>query len=126
VNPFQFFVSTFIGGAGVAQSGFFTFTFHNTQGFEAYVPIVITCPGTNSISAGAEVTVYRSTDGGVTWETDGSIRRAFSRPTAANQVQRADLRLNAGSFCVAVMVGGGCTSTWTAQDLTAWLVTAYN
>lgn len=124
-NPVQVFVGTYVGGAGVAQSSFQTFSFANTQGFDTYVPVTITCPGTNTISAGAEVTFYRTTDGGTTWETVGTIGLAFPKPTAASQVQRQDLFLGTGQFLVSVMVGGGVASTWTAQVGTAWQITAY-
>lgn len=124
-NPYQFFVGTFVGGGGVAQSGNWTFTFHNTSGFDVYVPIQITNANTGNISAGAEVTVLRSADGGVTWETEAPVRSVFNRPTAA-QVQRKAIRLGTGSFILRVMVGGGQTTTWTAQALTAWLNTAIN
>ncbi len=124
-TPYQAFVGTYVGGAGVAQSGFVTFSFANTAGFDAYIPIVMTCPGTTSISAGAEVTIYRTTDGGTTWETDGTLALAFSKPTTASQVQRADVYVNTGQFLVSVQVGGGCASTWTAQQATAWVITAY-
>lgn len=126
-NPYQAFVGTYVGGAGVAQSGFVTFSFANTAGFDAYIPIVMNCPGTTSISAGAEVTVYRSTDGGVTWETspDGTLAAVFSRPTTASQTQRKDIYLSTGQFLIQVMVGGGSATTWTAQAQTAFLITAY-
>lgn len=124
-QAYQAFVSTYVGGGGVAQSGFWTFTFHNTQGFDAYLPIIITCPGTTSISAGGEVTVYRSTDGGGTWETEGSPAGFFVKPSAASQIQRDAIMLGTGSFLISVQVGGGCASTWTAQTGTAWVITAY-
>lgn len=125
-NPFQAFVGTYVGGAGAAQSGVVTFSFANTAGFDAWVPIVITSPGTTSISAGGEVTVYRSTDGGVTWETEGTFTAFFSRPTVASQVQRRDVLLSTGQYLVGVQIGGGVASTWTAQQQTAWLITAYD
>lgn len=124
-NPFQAFVSTYNGGAGGAQSAFVTFSFANTAGFDCYAPIVITSPGTTSISAGAEVTIYRTTDGGATWETDGTLAAVFSKPTTASQVQRRDVYLGTGQYLISVQVGGGVASTWTAQIQTAWLVTAY-
>lgn len=125
-NPFQAFVGTYVGGAGAAQSGFVTFSFAITQEWEAQVPIIITCPGTTSISAGAEARVYRTTDGGTTWETDGAPGATFSKPTTAGQVQRVDVPLTTGQYLIAVMVGGGSASTWTAQAGTAWVVTGYN
>lgn len=124
-TPFQAFVATYVGGMGVAQSGFATFSFANTAGFECHVPIVITHPGTNLLSAGPEVTVYRTTDGGATWETVGRLDTVFPRPTTASQVQRQDAQLGTGQFLVSVQVGGGQASTWTVQQQTAWVITAY-
>ena len=125
MNAVQALVSTFIGGAGAAQSGFHTMTFIITQEFEGYVPVIITNPNTANISAGAEVTVYRSTDFGLTWETTGILSMAFPRATAAAQIQRRDVYMPTGWYLVSVQVGGGVASTWTAQLGTAWVVTAY-
>lgn len=124
-NPIQAFVGTYVGGGGCSASGFLTFSFANTQGFDTYVPVTITSPGTTSISAGAEVTVYRTTDGGTNWETVGSVGLVFPRPSLASQVQRRDLYLTTGQYLIAVMVGGGNSSTFTAQVGTAWQITAY-
>ncbi len=125
-TPFQAFVGTYVGGGGTSGSTFVTFSFANTAGFDAWVPIVITCPGTTSISAGAEVAVYRTTDGGTTWETVGSVGATFPKPTIASQVQRRDVYLPTGQYLIGVMVGGGTSSTWTAQIGTAWVLSAYN
>lgn len=124
-NPIQAFVGTYVGGGGTSASTFVTFSFANTGGFDAWVPVIITCPGTTSISAGAEVTVFRTTDGGTTWETVGSVGAVFPKPTAASQVQRRDVYLTTGQYLISVMVGGGNSSTFTAQLGTAWLITAY-
>jgi hypothetical protein len=124
-QPYQAFVGAFVGGLGVAQSGVATFSYANTNNFDAYVPIVLANPNTVNISAGAEVTVYRSTDGGATWETEGNVHQAFSRPTAAAQVQRRDLRLKTGQYLIGVQVGGGSASTWSALFQTAWVISAY-
>jgi hypothetical protein len=125
-NAVPVFVSTFVSaGIGVAQSGFATFSFANSAGFDVYVPVFINSPGTTSISAGAEVTVYRSMDGGTNWETEGWPARVFSKPTTASQLQKAGVRLSQGVFLVSVMVGGGCASTWTAQFQTAWIISAF-
>jgi hypothetical protein len=99
-------------------------TFIITQEYEAWVPIVITNPGTTSKSAGAEVFLYRSTDYGSTWETEGTFALAFDRSVAASEVQRKDVLILPGWFLIGVQVGGGVASTWTAQAQTAWLITA--
>ena len=125
VNTVMVLVGTYVGGGGAAQSAWVTFSFANTQGFEAFIPIVITNPNTNFHSAGAEVTVYRSTDAGATYETDGILAQGFPRPTVASQVQRRDIVLGPGIYLISVMVGGGLTTTYTAEMQTAQLITAY-
>lgn len=122
---FEQFVSTYIGAAGVAQSGFQTFSFDITGGFEALIPIMIRSPGTTSISAGAEVIAYRMADVGSSWETEGDPRIIFNKPTAANQIQRRHLRLTTGRWLVGVMVGGGSASTWSCQFGTAEVIASY-
>lgn len=124
-NPYQAFVGTFVGGAGAAQSQFVTFSFANTANFDAYVPIVITNPATTSISAAAEVSLYRTADGGATWETEGFLGTVFNRPTVAGQVQRRHVYIPTGQFLISVMVGGGATTTFSVQVQTAWVISAY-
>ena len=124
-TPFQAFVGTYVSGAGIAQSGFWTFSFANTAGFEGYVPIIITCPGTTSVSAGAEVTMYRSTDGGASWENQGTLAYAFPRHTSASQILIQDIYVSTGQFYVSVQVGGGVATTYSANAGTAWILTAY-
>ncbi len=125
-NIVQALVGTYVAGAGVAQSGFATFTFIMTQEFEGWVPVIITNPNTTSISAGAEVTLFRSTTFGQagTWETVGTLRTAFPRPTSAGLVQRRAALITPGWYLISVQVGGGVASTWTAQLGTAWVITA--
>ncbi len=125
MNVIQALVSTFVGGMGRAQSGFATFSAVLTQEIEGWFPITITNPNTTSISAGAEVTLFRSTDLGTTWETAGTLAVLFPRPTSAGLVQRRDVYLTPGWYLVSVQVGGGAASTWTAQLGTGWVVTAY-
>lgn len=125
MNAVQALLSTYVSGAGKAQSGFATLTFIITQEFEGYVPVIITNPNTANISAGAEVEVYRSTDFGLTWETVGTLMAVFPRPASAGLVQRRDIDVRTGWYLVSVQVGGGVASTWTAQLGTAWVVTAY-
>lgn len=125
MNPFPVFVSTFVGGQGNAQSGNATFSFVNSNNFDCFVPFRITCPNTGNISAGAELTVYRSGDGGATYESVGPVSFVFPRPAAA-AVQVRGLVLPSGVYRIQVQVGGGVASTWTAQQLTAWVNSAFN
>jgi hypothetical protein len=123
-NFVQALVGTYVAGAGVAQSGYATFSFVLSQELEGWVPVVITNPNTTSISAGAEVELFRSTDYGGTYETVGTVRSVFPRPASAGLVQRKDVLITPGWFLIAVQVGGGVASTWTAQLGTAWVITA--
>jgi hypothetical protein len=123
-KPVQALISTFVAGAGVAQSGFATFTFIMTNQFEAWPMIIITNPNT-SISTGAEVQLYRSANYGLTWETRGTLANVFNRPTVAAQVQRNAILITPGWYLVSVQVGGGVASTWTAQIGTAWAIDEY-
>lgn len=125
MNAIQALISTYVAGAGAAQSGFFTFTFIITREIEAWIPILITNPNTANISTGAEVTVFRSTDLGLTWENVGTLARVFPRPTAAAQVQRRDVYVSTGWYLISVQVGGGVASTWSVNAGTAWVITAY-
>ena len=127
MNAIQALISTYSGASASTarqQSQFATFTFIITSEIEAFVPVIITNPNTGSLSAGPEVTVYRSTDLGLTWETDGTLA-AVGRGKTAALVQRKDVQLSTGWYLISVMVGGGQTSTFTAQLGTAWAITAY-
>ncbi len=124
-NPVLVPVTTFVGGMGVAQSSFATFSFTLTNNFEALIPIQINCPGTTSISAGATVYLYRSTDNGTTYETEPLVALGFKKPTTASQIQSSGFTVGPGWYLVTVNVGGGSASTWTAQQLQAQVITAY-
>jgi hypothetical protein len=139
-NIIGILVGTYVSGAGVAQSGFHTFSYAMETGFEAHVPIIIVNPGTTSKSAGAQVEIFRSTetsksagaqveifrstDGGGTYETVGRFAAAFPTAVVASEVQRIAIRLDPGRYLVGVQVGGGVASTYTAQLATAWEITA--
>lgn len=125
-QPFQAFVGAYNAAGQTTQSNFLTFSFANTANFDAYVPIVIVNGNTTGISAGGEVTVYRSTDGGLTYETEGNVQQAFSRPTTALQLQRRALRLKPGQYLIGICPGGGNANiTFSIMQQTAYVITAY-
>lgn len=127
-NPVQAFVNTFYAQTGTNESGNVSFSFAITAGFEAWVPIRVLYPNTTGISAGAEVYIYRSTDGGATYESVKNYASFFPRPTVASQVDRRDIQLYTGQYLIAVQVGGngaGVWGTWSIEFGTAWVITAY-
>jgi hypothetical protein len=125
MNPVATLVSTYVATIGQAQqSTYVTFSFVMTAGFYAQMPIIINNPNTNTLSAGAIVTIYRSGDT-ITWESESSVAYVFARPTTALQIQSRVIALEPGVYIIAVMVGGGQASTWTVQLGTAWQITAY-
>lgn len=112
--PYFVYLSTYPGKAASGQSAYATFSFSNTAGFEAWIPIKIWSPNTANLSAGAEVYVCRSTDGGASYETvaDAPLGAAFSKPAAA-AIQLKDVLLrDPGMYLISILVGGGSASTW--------------
>lgn len=116
-------------GNCTSESVFVTFTgIAVTAGFELNVMVIVKTPATTGMSAGAEVTVYRSLSTGADYETDGSFVAAFSKPTLASQVQRRSIRLTTGYWAIAICTGGGGAagnSTFSVQLGTAEMITSY-
>lgn len=126
VNPVVTFLSTYAGKGPVAQSTFITFSFCNTAGYDAWLPVKILSPATANISAGAEVSYFRSNDGGVSFETERTVGLVFDRP-GLSATQLRDLTLvEPGMYLIAVMVGGGSAATWSVDfGATIPLITSY-
>ncbi len=123
----QAFTNTFNANLGAQQSGNVSFSFAITAGIEAWVPIKVLYPATTGISAGAEVSIYRSTDGGASYETQATytLSSFFPKPTAASQIDKRDIYFTTGQYLVSVQVGGGTAAgTWSVEFGTAWVVTA--
>lgn len=123
LNAQQAYISTFSGTGANGQSAFVTFSIANTAGFDLEVPVEIRTPA--SVSAGAEVWVYRSQDGGANYSTERTrLGLAFQRAASSTQIDT--LRLDNGQFLVSVLVGGGSSATWSVRfAVTARLVSAY-
>ena len=122
LNAQQAFISTYAGTGANGQSAFISFTFVNTSGFDAEIPVTVKTPA--SVSAGCEVYVHRSTDGGASWASEKTPGMFFAR--AASSTQTGTLLLPNGQFLVSVLVGGGSSATWSVQfAATARLITAY-
>lgn len=124
-NPVQVFVSTYNGVGQQGQSGTVNFTFNNTAGFDAWIPIVIQYPATVAFSAMPEVSVKRSTDGGNTYETTGTLMAVFPRPVTAGELARQDINVGTGQFLITVVTGGGVATSYSVNMQTAYVITAY-
>jgi len=121
MQPIQAFLDTFNGVGGTLQSGSVTFSFGITAEFEAWVPIRVLTPA--NVSAGAEVYIYRSNDGGATFETEGNFAGAFPLDNSANMVK--NIHVETGQYLIEVMVGGGSSASYSAAQETAYVITAY-
>lgn len=119
----QAFISTYSKTGASGQSSFVTFSFANTGGFDAHIPIQIIYPTNNS--AGSEVTVFRSTDGGATYETQGTIQLIFQRVSNATH-KRVLLLRDPGIYLITVLGGGAAASTFSYNfGATIELTSAY-
>ena len=123
LTPQQAYISTFAGTGSAGRSAFVTFSWSNTSGYDAEIPVTVKTPVNNS--AGAEIYFVRSTDGGATYMTEKTPALFFVR--ASSSTQTNTLLLQNGQFLVAVLTGGGSSATFSVQfAATARLITAYN
>lgn len=121
-NPILTWGSTISAGIGIGQSSSFTFTIHLTQAWQVTLPIIVRFP--TNVSAGPQVNVYRSLDGGANFSTVAIQPLGLSRQSGGNQ--QMDLKLETGQYAVQVLSGGGSAATWTVQVLTQQFLTAIN
>ena len=128
-NPVLTWVNTYAAGAGPAgASGWMTFSFCMTQGFEARVPVQFLMTGRMSFSP--EIHIVRSTDGGGTWETFAAktVRGVFANDTPLDtgvRTLRKDIVVDPGMYLVLLMTGSSAQTTYSAALGTAELITAY-
>lgn len=121
-NPVITNIDTYSASVAKTQSEYATFSYAITAGFEALIPVEVVNP--SNVSAGAEVYVHPSQDGGASYDTEGSIVSAFNRSGGATQIK--SFRLRTGIYQIRVLVGGGSSATWsvgfaaTAQEITAY------
>ncbi len=118
-NPIQAFVAQLQNGTAVAGSGSLTVSFQITAGFQAFIPIKVVTPA--NISAGPEVHVYRSVDGGANWETESTVVDVFRR--ASNSTMMHVSIIETGQYLIRVLAGGPNTATVYVD--TAMVITAY-
>jgi hypothetical protein len=122
-NPIITWASTIQAGVPIGQSGSFTFTCHITQAWQIKIPIGIFFP--SNTSAGPQINVYRSTDGGVSF--DSVPLQPYGLPRQSSGSQRISIKLETGQYCVQVLVGGGPgtgAQTWSVNVNTQELITA--
>lgn len=119
-NPILTWGATIQAGVAVGQSASFTFTIHLTQAWQVVCPIVVRFP--TNVSAGPQVNVYRSLDGGVNFSTVAIQPLGLSRQSGG--LQQMDLKLETGQYAVQVLSGGGSAATWTVSVLTQQYLTS--
>jgi|SRR6185436_1869185 len=90
-------------------------------GFEINFEVKGLQPNTTANSAGWEANVYRSTDGGGTYETVPSYSRVIARnPAATDQVS---ITIPGGQWLLRLTSAGSCTTTWSFLVGTADILT---
>jgi hypothetical protein len=122
-TPVQAYVASAEAGRALPQTGTLTFQVNCPTEWQRVVPILTRAPNTANNSAGPLIYVFRSADGGTTYDNIPLQSLGFARPTAAQQ-QSITLKLEAGNYLVCVVMGGGVASTWTVQSLTQQSLTA--
>ena len=123
-NAVQAFVNVGQITGSLTQSVWATFTFANTAGFEAQIPVEFAMTG--DFSTSPEIHVFRSTDGGATFETQGSVYGVIRDDTlATGRTIRKDITLDNGWYQIRVMTGSSAVATYTVALTTAELITAY-
>lgn len=119
-NPILTWGSTIQAGVGIGQSSSFTFTIHLTQAWQVVCPVIVRFP--TNVSAGPQINVYRSMDGGATFDTIAIQPLGISRQSGGSQ--QMSLKLETGQYAVQVLSGGGSSATWTVQVLTQQFLTS--
>ena len=111
--------ATLQAGIGINQSSNFTFTVHITQAWQTVVPVIVRFP--TNVSAGPQISVYRSTDGGATFDTIALQPMSFARQSGG--FAQGSIKLETGQYAIQVLSGGGSSATWTIQVLTQQVLT---
>lgn len=119
-TPVLAWVATIQAGIGIGQSSNFTFTVHLTQGWQINVPIKVWFP--TNVSAGPQISVYRSADGGLSYDTVPLQPTSMARRSGNSDT--TSLKLETGNYAIQVLSGGGSAATWTVQILTQAVITA--
>ena len=75
-----------------------------------------------NVSAGPQINVYRSMDGGVNF--DSVPLQPVGLPRQSGGSARVSIKMETGMYAIQFLVGGGSTATWTCQVLTQEITTA--
>lgn len=118
-TPIETWLATIQAGIGIGQSASFTFTIHLTQAWQVVCPILVRFP--TNVSAGPQISVYRSMDGGNTFDTVALAPLGIARQSGGQQ--QVSIKLETGQYAIQVLSGGGSATTWTIQVLTQMLLT---
>lgn len=118
--PYVTYAAAIQSGVGLGNSASFTFTVSITNAWEIRVPVQVFFP--TNVSAGPQISVYRSTDGGVHFDTVAMQPVGIARQSGGNQ--QVSLKLENGMYACQVLVGGGSTATWTVIVNTQEILTA--
>jgi hypothetical protein len=118
-TPVLTLAATLNAGIGIGQSSNFTFTVHITQAWQVIVPVKVLFP--TNVSAGPQISVYRSTDGGGTFDTIPLQPMGYARQSGGSA--QGSIKLETGQYAVSVLSGGGSAATWTIQVLTQQIMT---
>lgn len=118
-TPVLTWAATLQAGIGVGQSSNFTFTVHITQAWQTIVPIKVLFP--TNVTAGPQISCFRSTDGGVTFDTIPLQPLSLARQSGT--YAQGSIKLETGQYAIQVLSGGGSAATWTIQVLTQQVMT---
>ncbi len=124
-TPVMAYVASIEAGRALPQTGTLTFAVNIPTAWQIVLPIKTVSPNTANNSSGPLIFVFRSADGGTTYDNIPLQSFGFARPTAA-LTQNLSIKLEAGNYLVCVVMGGGVASTWSVQVLTQQVLTAIN
>lgn len=103
----QAFVATVLAETGLAGSSSLTATVNITAEWERYVPFRAVQAA--NVSAGPEIRVYRSTDGGNNFDSEPAPQFVLTR--GGNSDNRLAVRLDTGQYAIELVSGGPNTAT---------------
>lgn len=119
-TPVETWAATLNAGVAVGNSSSMTFTVNITQAWQIKVPLAVLFP--TNVSAGPQVNVYRSMDGGANFDT--VPLQPVGLPRQSGGTAKFSIKMETGQYAVQVLAGGGSTATWTIQVLTQEITTA--